>query len=81
MTVKKKSLKQTTPDQNNINDVINKGGKTATDSEILPDDDVRFTLRVPKKFIEKIDLKRKARVGSVSRNQWILETIAEKLDQ
>jgi hypothetical protein len=37
--------------------------------------DHRLTLRIPKELLAKIDLKRKDRVGNISRNLWILEVI------
>jgi hypothetical protein len=79
MTVKRKSLALSK--QPTVSDVINRGGKTTLESksEIIEDGEVRFTLRIPKKLIEGIDKSRKSRVGNISRNQWILEAIAEKL--
>ncbi len=41
------------------------------------DDDHRLTLRIPKSLMAKIDVKRKQRIGKISRNLWILETLAE----
>ncbi len=35
----------------------------------------RLTLRIPKWLMEKVDEKRKQRVGKISRNLWILEII------
>lgn len=82
MTVRKKiptALKST---PKNIDDVINRGGRTTreTEAEIeqLGDEEIRFTLRIPMSLIEKIDSERRSRVGNVSRNQWILEAIANK---
>ena len=40
---------------------------------------IRFTLRLPIELADRLDEMRSSRVGSVSRNQWILEAIAEKL--
>lgn len=43
-------------------------------------EDVRFTLRLPNKVIDMIDIERhKWKWGKISRNQWILETIKERL--
>jgi predicted HicB family RNase H-like nuclease len=52
------------------------------DEEILSeyhsnDDDHRMTLRIPKSLMAKIDIKRKQRIGKISRNLWILETLVE----
>jgi len=41
------------------------------------DDDHRLTLRIPKSLMAKIDIKRKQRIGKISRNLWILETLNE----
>lgn len=51
---------------------------TDTESDIIdgnPDPDHRLTLRIPKWLMNKVDIKRKERVGKISRNLWILETI------
>lgn len=48
------------------------------------DNEHRLTLRIPKYLIDLIDIKRKDRVGKISRNLWILEVIeaaATKFDQ
>jgi len=52
---------------------ISKGGTLAENSSI--DGDHRLTLRIPKWLMDKIDVKRKQRVGKISRNLWILETL------
>lgn len=49
---------------------------------VLPQkEEIRFTLRIPQKLINKIDKNRKKRVGNVSRNQWILDAITVYLEQ
>jgi len=82
MTVKKKasSIKHV---QYDIDDIINRGGKTTADSKVVQNEEeneIRFTLRIPHKMIGSIDKDRKSRVGTVSRNQWILEAVAERLN-
>lgn len=57
-----------------IEQFISKGG-SLTNNIAEKEDDHRLTLRIPKKLLEKIDIKRKSRIGSISRNLWILETI------
>lgn len=81
MTVKKKAPKSQPSVQYNIDDIINRGGKTTADStpKINEEDEIRFTLRIPEKIIKKLDADRESRIGNVSRNQWILEAIAERL--
>lgn len=57
---------------------ISKGGsapEAATHLENAIDDDHRLTLRIPKWLLDKIDIKRKERVGTISRNLWILEQL------
>ena len=82
MTVKKKAAKTPKFIQRDIDDIINKGGKTTADviNPSQTEEETRFTLRIPEKLIKKIDSNRGDRVGNVSRNQWILEAIAERLD-
>lgn len=65
---------------------IKSGGKASNeDSQLLSSgvdllkELTRFTLRIPKEMVDEIDKQRKNRVGSVSRNNWILEAIAEKI--
>ncbi|MGZ6255017.1 MAG: hypothetical protein ACXWL5_03450 [Candidatus Chromulinivorax sp.] len=41
------------------------------------EEDHRLTLRIPKSLMTKIDIKRKQRIGKISRNLWILETLDE----
>ena len=54
---------------------ISQGGRLATSVSMTSDDHHRLTLRIPKQLIDKIDAKRKQRVGIISRNLWILELI------
>jgi len=42
-----------------------------------PEDDHRLTLRIPKRLLDRVDAERKKRVGTISRNLWILELIDE----
>ena len=66
-----------------IDDIINKGGRTTTEAKASTpqvEAETRFTLRISQKMIDKIDKDRKLRVGSVSRNQWIIEAVAEKFN-
>lgn len=88
MTIKRKASKATNYVQTDIEDkidqVIERGGKTAVDEPIekksTQDEEIRFTLRIQSSLIKKIDSARKPRVGNVSRNQWILEVISNALD-
>ncbi len=79
MVIKKKEVKKE-PSITEIDDVINKGGSTTVESKLqekMSNSEVRFTLRIPANLIRKIDEDRKTRIGSVSRNQWILEAISK----
>ena len=71
----KKAIKTSPFDlEKNVENFIAKGG--ALPEEIFEaDDDHRLTLRIPKSLMAKIDVKRKQRIGKISRNLWILETL------
>lgn len=74
----KKATKTTPFDlEKDVESFIAKGGALAeTSLEItLEDDDHRLTLRIPKSLMAKIDAKRKQRIGKISRNLFILETL------
>ena len=61
-----------------VKEFISKGGTLANINEeniVEKNDDHRLTLRIPKWLLNKIDAKRKERVGTISRNLWILEAI------
>lgn len=60
--------------EDKVNKFISQGGTLASKFE-EEDGDHRLTLRMPKWLLEKVDIKRKERVGSISRNLWILELI------
>lgn len=60
--------------EKNVENFIAKGG-ALPEIMIENDDDHRLTLRIPKSLMAKIDIKRKQRIGKISRNLWILETI------
>ena len=80
MVVNKKSSKKF-EFQYDIDDYINKGGKTAQESyesEQKPDD-LRFSLRIPGNLLKLVDEARSKTVLKPSRNQWILEAMAEKV--
>ncbi len=56
--------------------------ETIHKSQVKEDDgDHRLTLRLPKWLLEKIDQKRKLRVGNISRNLWILEQIEKSIEE
>ena len=66
---------------------IMRGGKTTEESKVLCDDEevgadkeTRFTIRIPDEMVEEIDANRKKSAGKISRNTWILEAIARRLE-
>ena len=61
-----------------VDKFISKGGTLAVDAienQAGDAEDHRLTLRIPKLLMDKVDAKRKQRVGKISRNLWILEVI------
>ena len=67
-----KELKKTT-NEKDVEKFIAKGGSLA--EPIIIEEDHHLLLRIPKWLLAKIDIKRAERVGKISRNLWILETI------
>jgi hypothetical protein len=57
-----------------VDKFIAKGGTLAASVEVTSDDH-RLTLRIPQWLMAKIDNKRKERVGTISRNLFILEVL------
>lgn len=66
--------KETPKKEEKVNKFISKGGTLAKEFEHNTDDH-RLTLRIPKFLMDKVDAKRKQRIGKISRNLWILEMI------
>ncbi len=64
-------------DEKEAQEFIEKGGSLPGKTE---EGDHRLTLRLPKWLLEKIDQKRKQRIGSISRNLWILEQIEKSIE-
>ena len=61
-----------------VDKFISKGGTLAADpveNQAGDSTDHRLTLRIPKQLMDRVDAKRKQRVGKISRNLWILEVI------
>ena len=62
-----------------VSQVINRGGSS---TKAMDEKKERiFNLRVPEEMVEKVDALRKARIGQVSRNTWILEAIEDKIER
>ena len=72
---KRESVQIPATGEDKIKKFIASGGSLAVDQEVSQEGDHRLTLRIPKSLMNKIDVKRKKRVGKISRNLWILETI------
>ena len=88
MTIKKLSKKNQSVEQKEDHELINQfiggGGKTTEESKNnneSADDVSRFTIRIPNDLVKMIDKNRGSKVGNVSRNTWILEAIAIRLNQ
>ena len=65
-----------------IDAVINRGGSSsAASNEEHPEKERIFNLRVPESLVAKVDALRKLRTGKISRNTWILEAIADKIER
>jgi len=70
----KKAVKTASIDfEKDIEKFIAKGGSLAEPMD--ESGDHRLTMRIPKWLMDKVDEKRKERVGKISRNLWILEII------
>ena len=61
-------------DEKRAEEFISQGGRLAGNVE-RGEDNHRLTLRIPRWLLDKVDVKRKQRVGTISRNLWILELI------
>ena len=73
-----KALKKTPKNvENIINQFISKGGSSPSDESLQGDHQLH--LRIPRWLLAQIDIKRRERVGTVSRNFWILELIDKEI--
>ena len=80
-TLVKNIKKESDKSEKKVQEFIAHGGKLAIDDAThSQDDDHRLTLRIPKSLLDKVDVKRRQRIGTISRNLWILELI-EKATQ
>jgi hypothetical protein len=71
-------------DEREIEALISRGGMPAPVAEQQveqADTEIKFTLRLAKAVMDQIDTAIRTRPGKVSRNQWIVEAIAERLHQ
>lgn len=72
--VLQKTVKAPAPVDDKVEKFILQGGSLANSVKDKADDH-RLTLRIPRWLMEKIDVKRKERVGTISRNLFILEVL------
>ena len=59
---------------------LRKGGSAAKTQQEAPKD-VRFTLQIPGLLCQDLDQLREARPLKISRHQWVLEAILEKIQR
>jgi hypothetical protein len=59
---------------------LQKGGSAAKSQQETPKD-VRFTLQIPGPMCQDLDQLRQARPIKISRHQWVLEAILEKIQR
>jgi hypothetical protein len=59
---------------------LSKGGSAAKPQQDIPKD-VRFTLHIPGPLCQDLDQLRDARPLKISRHQWVLEAILEKIQR
>lgn len=74
-----KSVKKEAPTkvkEERVEKFISQGGTLAQSFEEQSDDH-RLTLRIPRWLMDKVDTKRKGRVGKISRNLLILEILEQ----
>jgi len=64
---------------------LSKGGSAAQEPQDASQDaapkDVRFTLHIPGSLCQELDALRGARPLKISRHQWVLEAILEKIQR
>ena len=62
-------------DYSKLNDSLHDESESEDYNVKEADEDHRLTLRIPKSLLARIDIKRKQRIGKISRNLWILEAL------
>ncbi len=82
MAIAKKVDKQpSTKIEDNIEEVISRGGKTIAESTQASDRELKFTLRIPESIMAGVDHFRHQEVGFMSRNTWILKAIQQQFSK
>ncbi len=73
--LKKATKTNSFDNEKDVEKFISQAGSLDEEKYDEKDDDHRLTLRIPKELVKRIDIKRKQRIGRISRNLWILETL------
>lgn len=82
MTVSKKIEKAPIKEaeaEEKIKRMIEGGGNVAADDLPTGPEEIKFTLRLKAELAKAIDEKRKSRPGSISRHQWIIESLTKSI--
>ncbi len=74
------ALQGTLPEDPAFQQYLSKGGSAAKTQPEAPKD-VRFTLHIPGPLCQDLDRVREARPLKISRHQWVLEAILEKMQR
>jgi len=74
------ALQGALPEDPAFQQYLSKGGSAAKTQPEAPMD-VRFTLHIPGPLCQDLDRVRKARPLKISRHQWVLEAILEKMQR
>jgi len=80
MALPKKPKKTTTPTEQDISALINKGGSTPQDVPQVPTIK-QFPLRFPQQLYDRIQKHGKSRVPTKTVTTFVIEAILEKLDR
>jgi len=71
---------ETSQEDSQFKQYLSKGGSTAQTQQEVPKD-VRFTLHIPGPLCQEVDRLREGRPLKISRHQWVLEAILEKMQR
>jgi hypothetical protein len=74
------ALQGVVPEDPAFQHYLSKGGSAAQTQQEAPKD-VRFTLQIPGPLCHEVDRLREGRPLKISRHQWVLEAILEKMQR
>ncbi len=74
------ALQGVLPEDPAFQQYLSKGGSAAQTQQEAPKD-VRFTLHIPGPLCQEVDRLREGRPLKISRHQWVLEAILEKMQR